>query len=413
MSKQLYTVSKEGLEYLCGLINKIITLPSDVIDNLNLADNTTFSSTKINALINQTLLDANTHAEELCNALTKLTCKKTTVQPTLDNSELNIIYLFSSDGNAPYEQYLKISDTELIDMGSTSINLNDYLTVTDAVNAYAKKVDLDTWTTEVTNIKSDFTTHKNDTDIHTSADEKASYIKKTDIVTTIDSISTNDTVPSAKSVYDNIKTKNTIQPTGTITNYSSVFDWAVNNIGATCGYEGNMFDDCPLNHTWGILVCIGTKVESGLKVLFCTNYNKDIYTRTIQRRQGVNGWVETSWQRLCNTSVDDVPLKTLKNSSDINSDAVITYIVKNGMCSVSVNTVSSTKMSTGNITLTTGLPIPTNTSCWYSLCTNSNATNAPLQNLLLRIDSSGNLIAYKGTDNINYFGSFSYPVKES
>lgn len=109
----------------------------------------------------------------------------------------------------------------------------------------------------------------------------------------------------------------------------------------------------------------------------------------------------------------NVPLTTLTNSSDINSDAVITYMVKNGVCYVSINTLSSTKMSTGNITLTTGIPIPINPSCWYSLCTNSNATNAPLQNLLLRIDSSGNLIAYKGTDNINYFGSFSYPVKES
>ena len=175
MSKQLYTVSKEGLEYLCGLINKIITLPSDVIDNLNLSDITTFSSTKIDALINQTLLDANTHAEELCNALIKLTCKKTTVQPTLDNSELNIIYLFSSDGNAPFEQYLKISDTELIDMGSTSISLNDYLTVTDAVSTYAKKVDLDTLTTEVTNIKSDLNTHKNDTDIHVTTSDKEKW----------------------------------------------------------------------------------------------------------------------------------------------------------------------------------------------------------------------------------------------
>ena len=101
------------------------------------------------------------------------------------------------------------------------------------------------------------------------------------------------------------------------------------------------------------------------------------------------------------------------NSSGIKSDAVMTYMVKNGVCYVTINTLSSTKMSTGNIILTTGLPIPDNPSCWYSICTNSNATTAPLQNLLLRIDSDGNMIAYKGTDNINYFGSFSYPVVES
>ena len=122
---------------------------------------------------------------------------------------------------------------------------------------------------------------------------------------------------------------------------------------------------------------------------------------------------DTGWQRVCTTSVEDTSLKKLKNSSDINSDADITYIVKNGMCNVSVNTLSSTKMETGNITLTTGLPIPAITSCWYSLSTNSNATTAPLQNLLIRVDPSGNLIAYKGTNNVNYFGSFSYPVAES
>lgn len=200
MSKQVYTVTKEGIEYLCGLINKIVTLPSDVIDNLNLADNTTFSSTKIDVLINQALLDANTHAEELCNALTKLTCEKTTVQPTLDNSELNIIYLFSDNGNAPFEQYLKISETELIDMGSTSVSLNNYLTATQIASTYAKKIDLDTLTTEVTNIKSDFNIHKDDTDIHVTKELKDKILTTDSITTTISSSSTDSEVPTAKAV---------------------------------------------------------------------------------------------------------------------------------------------------------------------------------------------------------------------
>ena len=39
MSQQLYTLSKPSIEYLCGLINQIVNLPTDIINNVNLADN--------------------------------------------------------------------------------------------------------------------------------------------------------------------------------------------------------------------------------------------------------------------------------------------------------------------------------------------------------------------------------------
>lgn len=420
----------DEIKAMLGLTQEQLnTLASIILDNEIRLDKT-WSSSKTYSDIQ----DAIKECKQYC--VTELAKKSTgsfkKANSTSEVTDGNYLYLILNSSTNKYDIYALVdSNVELLT--SVDVNLDDYYTKTEINNDFLKKTDAtSTYATKIElNDKADATAlddkvDKTDivdnlTSIDTNKPLSANQgkilddkkLNKTDITTTIDSSSTDSQVPSAKVVYDNVKNKNTIQSTGTIANYSSVFDWAINNIGATCGYEGNMFDDCPLNHTWGILVCIGTKVESGLKVLFCTNYNKDIYTRTIQRRQGVNGWVETSWQRLCNTSVEDVSLKTLKNSSDINSDAVISYIVKNGMCSVSVNTVSSTKMSTGNITLTTGLPIPANTSCWYSICTNSNATNAPLQNLLLRIDSSGNLIAYKGTDNINYFGSFSYPVEES
>ena len=343
----------------------------------------------------------------------------------------NYLYLILDSGTSKYNIYALV-DGSVEKLTTVEVNLDNYFTKTEIEADFLKKADADGKYATITTVdgkvnKTDIVDNLTSTDtdkplsanqgkvLKDEVDLKANdsdVVKKTDIVTTIDSASTDDKTPSAKAVYDNIKNKNTIQPSGTISNYSTVFDWAVNNVGASCGYEGNMFDDCPLNNTWGTLICIGTKVESGLKVLFCTNFNKDIYIRTIQRRNGVNAWV-TSWQRVCSTTVEDTSLKTLKNSSNINSDASITYMVKNGICTVSANTVSSTTMETGNITLTTGLPIPVNPSCWYSLSTNSNATTATLQNLLIRIDPSGNIIAYKGTNNINYFGTFSYPVAES
>ena len=153
MSKNVEVLSHEALECLIGIIKQMVTLPKEVIDNLNLSDITTFSSTKIDALLTQTLTDANTHAEELCSTLTKLTCEKTTIQPTLENSSLNIIYLYSADGTAPFQQYLKINTTELIDMGSTDIGLDEYLTITEAVKTYCTITDYETLKNEVVAVK--------------------------------------------------------------------------------------------------------------------------------------------------------------------------------------------------------------------------------------------------------------------
>ena len=154
MANKVYTtMSEESIRYLCGLINQIVSLPTDIISNINLADNLTFSNIHIKNLIDKCLEDANAEAEKLVGALTHLTCKETTVQPTLDNSEINVIYLYSADGNAPYQQYLKISDTKLVDLGSTSVSLTDYLTITSAASTYAKQTDLKTLSDEVSGIK--------------------------------------------------------------------------------------------------------------------------------------------------------------------------------------------------------------------------------------------------------------------
>ena len=415
--KTFLGLTPEQLETMANLISTEIRLDK------------VFSSSETYTRIDNALKEAKQYC--ISQLAQKSTGSFKIASSTTEVTDGNYLYLILDSGTSKYNIYALV-DGSVEKLTTVEVNLDNYFTKTEIEADFLKKADADGKYATITTVdgkvnKTDIVDNLTSTNtdkplsanqgkvLKDEVDLKANdsdVVKKTDIVTTIDSASTDDKTPSAKAVYDNIKNKNTIQPSGTISNYSTVFDWAVNNVGASCGYEGNMFDDCPLNNTWGTLVCIGTKVESGLKVLFCTNFNKDIYIRTIQRRNGVNAWV-TSWQRVCSTTVEDTSLKTLKNSSNINSDASITYMVKNGICTVSTNTVSSTTMETGNITLTTGLPIPVNPSCWYSLSTNSNATTATLQNLLIRIDPSGNMIAYKGTNNVNYFGTFSYPVAES
>ena len=85
MSKTYTTLSREGYTYLCSIIKQVVSLPTDVIDNLNLATNTTYSSIKIKTIVDKTLEDAKEYANEVCAALVKLECRKTTTQPTLEN----------------------------------------------------------------------------------------------------------------------------------------------------------------------------------------------------------------------------------------------------------------------------------------------------------------------------------------
>ena len=134
-------LSEDAIKYLCGLIRDLASV-SEGIDNLNLADNKTFSNIYIKNLIDKCLEDANAEAEKLVGALTHLTCEETAIQPTLDNSEINVIYLYSANGNPPYQQFLKISEDKLVDLGSTSISLEDYIKAADVAKDYATKVEL-------------------------------------------------------------------------------------------------------------------------------------------------------------------------------------------------------------------------------------------------------------------------------
>ena len=251
MSLKGTTLSKEGLEYLCGLINKIVSAPKDLLDDINLATNTTFSSARIYYLIDNTLQQANTHAEALCNALTKLTCEKTTTQPTLSNSEKNVIYLYSADGNAPFHQYLKISDTELIDMGSTSISLDDYLTITDAVATYCKKTDFDALKTEVT-------THTNDTDIHVTTSDKTKWnevdgkVDKTSIITAKDNLARDDQVYSAKAINTELDKKADTDKVG-----DNIIVVPHTQIGATYTIPPNFLTRFEIDVTKSGYTCIG------------------------------------------------------------------------------------------------------------------------------------------------------------
>ena len=94
----LYSLSLDSIKYVLGLIRDLANV-SEAINNTNLADDKVFSNLYTKKLIDKCLEDANTEAQKLVGALTHLTCEETTVQPTVNNSTINVIYLYSANGN--------------------------------------------------------------------------------------------------------------------------------------------------------------------------------------------------------------------------------------------------------------------------------------------------------------------------
>ena len=413
--KTLLGLTPEQLETMANLISTEIRLDK------------VFSSSETYTRIDNALKEAKQYC--ISQLAQKSTGSFKIASSTTEVTDGNYLYLILDSGTSKYNIYALV-DGSVEKLTTVEVNLDNYFTKTEIEADFLKKADADGKYATITTVdgkvnKTDILDNltSTNTDKPLSANQgkvlkdevnlkanDSDVVKKTDIVTTIDSASTDDKTPSAKAVYDNIKNKNTIQPTGTIANYSTVFDWAVNNVGASCGYEGNMFDDCPLNNTWGTLICIGTKVESGLKVLFCTNFNKDIYIRTIQRRNGVNAWV-TSWQRVCSTTVEDKSPAEISSFVDTDVSGTVNYRVKNGICFVKLWAVQSTTTGMGKFLLNNlSLPIP---SCFDTGNALFEANGDGTTTAFAFVDANGALIVHFYKANSEAYGSFSYPVAES
>ena len=407
-------INNSALSKLCSYI-VLASQQGQLINDTLQAQDKVFSSKHVTDLINSMSEQDRKYVDDIVANLNKLSSKTTNIIPDSSNAEPNTLYLYSADPNpTSYNQYMVLSDKTILNLGTTNISLDGYLKEIDADGKYLKQADSHTHSNKL--ILDSMSQDKIDKWDSSVSENKVKEIIDSErpITTTINSSSTDAQIPSAKSVYDNIKTKNTMQPAGTLANYSTVFDWAVANIGATCAYEGNSnnFTDCPLGGEWGTLVCIGTKVENGLKVLVCRNHNSDILVRTIRRSKGVNEWVESTWQRLCITTVENKYWTTIKESTLTNTTFVsggnCSYSILNGIAYIRFNGLTTTSAST--ITAPEGtfpIPNPKITNAHCPVVTSSGNT------ALCNISSNGGLSIRLTSSIGDIYTTISYPVAES
>ena len=93
MSKTYTTLSREGYTYLIGLIRNLANV-SEGIDDLHLLSNGTFSSVKIDTLLNTLRSDCNEYTDRLVANLSRLELKIANDESEI--SQPNIMYLYIS-----------------------------------------------------------------------------------------------------------------------------------------------------------------------------------------------------------------------------------------------------------------------------------------------------------------------------
>ena len=142
-SQNARVMSEEAIRYLCKCINLVNSLPTSVIDNLHLADNLTFSSTKIDSLLTILKEDCNKYTDSIVANLSRLELRVVTNEA--DMIEHNKLYLIKKAGETSYSQYVIVTNDSGVDekilLGTCDISMTDYRKIADADSTYCKLTD--------------------------------------------------------------------------------------------------------------------------------------------------------------------------------------------------------------------------------------------------------------------------------
>lgn len=422
MANNYTTISKKGIEYLCSLINQLANV-SEGIDDLNLRTDGTFSSVKIDTLLNTLKTNCNEYTDRLVANLSRLELKIATSESEI--TQPNTMYLYKPSGSTSYEQYVVIEGTKVL-LGTTDINMGDYYTITQADGKFVLKTDFNSLKTTVdkkvdkTDIVDNLTS--TDTDKPLSANQgkvlkdevdlkanDSDVVKKSDIVTTISNTSTDDEVPSAKAVNDLLQTEGsgnlTIPLNEDLNNltYNRTRVWMNTQtveIATFTNMPSGKYTECAV-----IFIPYGNATADYGEQIFVGNNNR------IFIRNKVVSTTWTGWRRVCTTSVADVPKTVITSeNTNITLNESCVYEVIDGICYVSLWGFQSTV--TGQHIICTSMPKTKMNS--QGICTYGNSgVGGGCAFTYCDIKRNGKLYVEINVTDQPLYGSFSYPVAES
>ena len=440
MSQDLYTLSRPAIQYLCGLIRDMANV-SEGIDDLNLKTNGTFSSVKIDTLLNTLKTDCNEYTEKLVANLSRLELKLVTSESEI--TESNILYLFKPDGATSYNQYVVIEGNKVL-LGTCDIDMAQYLKIADASKTYATKTELKAVTDKIGT-----TTLTTTAQTLTGSIEEVKGIAEQGALLTVtktqydqlvagqtvnidgkDYTYDSNTYYVVKDDSDSITVTNSISSSSTDSEIATAK--AVNDLLQTEG-SGNL--TIPLNEDLNNLIYNRTRVwmnSQTVEIATFTNmpsghftecavifipyenatagYGEQIFVGTANRifiRNKV-GTTWTAWLRVCKAATDNV----VKGSVTLNSgySGSVTYSVINGWCSVRIDDlkVPSSATAGGSIlSNTTLLPARINDGLVWGSITSAGSDGT---SILVYVSNTGQLNHYTADATKKYCGQYVYPV---
>ena len=388
--------TNEQIAEIFDLDNVTVKSLSKVINDEYVAKNKVFSNEHTMELLSKTLAEANQYTTEQIANSGKLERKIVTSTSEVINE--NILYLILTDStNNIYTQYMLI-DGNATPLGTTQINLNDYLKTIDfntEIDKYAKKNTVVLQNDVVGNL----TTLSSNQVLNTQgvSDELDKKVDKSSIVTSIDSSSTDSELPTAKSVWDSLYELRDPQvlvdankPTSRICEADLTTINTPAKEGATSA-ESSLIISIEGRDYWNGQISISMA-------------EPEVYVRSVR---DTGTW--TKWKKLCDTSVKDIPVTNIDLTGNSNvSQGDITYMVRNGICYVSILNAKF-----GGTPVTSAIPEGTFPkpvmAQWQAL----NGVNDCTKNILVSVNTRGGLSYHLNSDsNMAYDGSFSYPVAE-
>ena len=397
----MFDATPQEISYYESLINP------DVV-----SENRLWSSKTIDEKLASAILEANKYTDQAStrNLTTEI------VSSTADVTKENVLYLILSDASTnTYEQYMLIGGTATA-LGSTQVDLSNIYNKSEVDTKLDDKANKSE-VLSMDSVQATTGSETNDT-VYTSKltkdelDKKANndeVVKKTDITTTIGSTSTDDTVPSAKAVYDSLLNKVNNPIVLNTADEVNNFDMAYQSfIIEPSVAEAVGLPKAP-DSTW---FCINLSHVKGFKYPSQIAFEYAGIERIMYRTAHNGVW--HNWRKIPTTSVADVPVTNITTnlvSTKValdNSDSYATYYVKSGTCYVTIWSLRLIEACSVE-TIFNGLPKSTiGVTC--PLC---NGVESFAQ--VFMSPNSGVIAFNANASLVNKSGycSFSYPVAES
>ena len=317
---EITELTKDDIKDMLGLSDEELETLSKIILDSEVRLDKTYSSSKIYTDIQNAIDTAKAYTLTELGKISGASYKVVTA--TSDMTDEKVIYLLQNGSN--YDMYIVEEGGTVTKIGDTAINLDNYFTKTEITDNYYDKATCDGKFATITTVdgkvdQADLDTHIGDTTIHITQAEKDSYVLKSEVLTMdnvahikrFDSVPGNDWNNAIEEGY-----------------YAIAFDSVANTI-ANRPYD------------YAIQVHVIKADTNDPIFVYQIAYISTSDTRIYIRKQKIDGsW--TPWERICTTSIEDIPPTTITNFDSSIFSGTISYEIKSGICYAVINNFSST-----------------------------------------------------------------------